>query len=108
MGFYNDVYLEEISFFHELGHILHLPGPFRTNPMWLGELSAWQKGLEVAKKEGFLFPRYAAEWGDIQLLSYLGWEEREVMGYVRPRKYPKFPDFPVVTHWRRLRKAGAR
>lgn len=100
IGLYYDVYQEEISFFHELGHIFHgwLGNPRRVLK-WQIELAAWQKGLEIAKEQGYYFPSDALEWADTQLLTYVGYEEREIMDYVRPRTAPKFPLFPVQKHW---------
>lgn len=83
LGVYRDPGRRAVSFFHELGHLL-APDMGPDAETYDRELQAWRVGLMVALVEGYKAPPAALEWADEQLETYVGWEAREVRGYVPP------------------------
>ncbi len=80
IGYYQDDELREISFFHELGHILQPDDFWATHPEAQkidSEKAAWCRGLAVAKQVGITFSPKALCWAAKNLATYYAWEDRE-------------------------------
>jgi len=90
VGKYEDPELLLISFFHEHGHRLVLMSYKKIvhyNRLLI-ELEAWHLGLKTAAALGYFFTDEAIQWAYNKALTYVGHDEREVMGWdksVRPK-----------------------
>lgn len=80
LGIYENKEYRFISFFHELGHIITLPNYLgHYNTKFEYEIAAWYSGLEYARNLGIHFSDEALEWGYNQALTYIGYNEREII-----------------------------
>jgi hypothetical protein len=69
IGIYDDMELEKISFFHELGHYFEKLDRNMCNSYDI-EAEAWRIGLEKAKEFNVSFTDNAIKWANDQLETY--------------------------------------
>lgn len=86
LGVYDSNECKELSFLHEMAHIL-----FRY-PKWEDEniltryeweLQVWNNTYKLANEYKFYISPETMKWAHNQLATYIGWEEREVLNYRR-------------------------
>lgn len=79
IGIYQDEELRDISFFHELGHVMSEVDA-NSISMWHGktcrdkfevELAAWEKGFVLAEAHGIKLSAKVVSWAMEQLATYV-------------------------------------
>ncbi len=85
IGMYDDPELRDISFLHELAHIVFEYPDWRSGraSKYEWEMQVWCNAYKLAEKHRHYVSPKAVKWAHDQLATYIGWEEREVKDYKR-------------------------